>query len=296
MNYQPEFIAAIAAVIAIIISVITFIIQTRSQIRHIKAQVSAELTARLNDSNAYEIGHPQLYSFFEQPFEKQTPENHSMVTLTDIRFALLEEVFMQHHKYKLLDNEDWKTWREMLKRWVNRPFFLGYWRIARPYFRPSFINEVDCILGELTSKHNEIKTLEKRPIVEEVNSDPAALSAAIAAGAIAVLIAPGPYGLFSLIIGITLLTVILSYEWERQRTSLQSVAISLVLAFSSLLVSGFILEYFCGGFSLKGFVNLKGNLESAVPDFYIAIAWGISLLIFYTIEKRCQKAKNNCSS
>jgi hypothetical protein len=150
MNLDPNTISAGAAAIAVIISLFTFIAQSRTQVRHIKAQVSSELTARLNDSNVTEIGHPELYDFFQTPFIEQTAENHTSVTLTDIRLALLEEAFTQYHKYKLLDDDDWRPWRAILGRWIKRPFFDGYWKMASQYFRASFVEEVDQIRRDLT--------------------------------------------------------------------------------------------------------------------------------------------------
>ncbi len=149
MTLDANTISAGAASLAVIVSLITFIAQSRTQVRHIKAQVSAELTARLNDSNVTEIGHPEIFKFFDTPFAGETVENHTSVTLTDIRLALLEEVFTQYHKYKLLDADDWQPWRAILGRWVARPFFDGYWCMASKYFRAAFVGEVATIQREI---------------------------------------------------------------------------------------------------------------------------------------------------
>ncbi len=152
MTIDANAIGAGAAAVAVIVSMITFFVQSRSQVRHIKAQVSAELTARLNDSNVTEIGHPGIYDFFNTPFTGDTVENHTYVILADIRLALLEEAYTQYQKYKLLDSDDWKPWSAVLGRWIERPFFQGYWDTASKYFRSSFVDEVAVLQREITRK------------------------------------------------------------------------------------------------------------------------------------------------
>ena len=150
MNFDPNSVSAIAAVVGVVASLIIFIWQSRTQVRHIKAQVSAELTARLNESNAIEIGHPELSDFRQTLFTGQTKENHTSVLISDMRLALFEEVFVQYKKFKLLDEEDWNAWRAILAQWIEKPFFEGYWKISSPSFRASFVSEVAAITEELS--------------------------------------------------------------------------------------------------------------------------------------------------
>jgi hypothetical protein len=111
--------------------------------------------------------------------------------------------------------------------------------------------------------------------------DAAALAAATFAAALTTFAEPGPYDLFSFVIGITLLLVLWAYERNRSRDTLQSIALGAVAGFVSLMILGPVLEYVLGGFSLKGkCVGVgeggqcgPGEYDTNVDDLWLVAAW-----------------------
>ena len=125
--------------------------------------------------------------------------------------------------------------------------------------------------------------------------DAAALAAAAVAGALAAAVNPGPYDVFSVIISATILLVIWAYERKRARSLSQSVALGAVVAFVSLLALGLPLELIAGG-NLDGICNAsKGQapcrpneMETAVPDRWLAIAWIVVTVAVAALDARFQ--------
>jgi hypothetical protein len=72
--------------------------------------------------------------------------------------------------------------------------------------------------------------------------DPAALAAAVLAGAFTVFAPPGPWSLGGSLLGITLLLVIWGYDEDPHRNRIQSFAFAAVVALAWILVLGFPLE------------------------------------------------------
>src|SRR5262245_43005334 len=114
--------------------------------------------------------------------------------------------------------------------------------------------------------------------------DAAALVSAALAAALAAAIEPGPYDLFSTMIGATILLVIFAFERKSSRDWLQSSALGAVFGFVSLLFLGIALEAIAGGGSLGGVCPIQpcrpNEFVSSVPDWWLLIAWlGVSFIV-----------------
>ena len=147
------------------------------------------------------------------------------------------------------------------------------------------------------------------------NTDIAALSSAIVAATISIFMANGTYSWPSVITGLTLIVLLLSYS-NKRKTKLHSLAFSIVLSFSALPIIGFILElncYFkisdllasyscianCNTFNKfnnitilkkllifenKAGINTNQGTFSSVMDFPIFVIWVILSFIFFIID------------
>jgi hypothetical protein len=111
--------------------------------------------------------------------------------------------------------------------------------------------------------------------------DSAALAGASIAASLTIFSAPGPYYPINGIFGVTLLTILLSYELKRYRQGWQNVAFGMVCGLCSLLIIGFLSEFYLSGLDLKYWEKLQEPLKSNVGTWYMFFCW-IALTIFFT--------------
>lgn len=123
--------------------------------------------------------------------------------------------------------------------------------------------------------------------------DAAALAVATAAGAISLVTESGPYDWFAGIIGLTLLAVIWAYEWVRERTWQQRLALAMCSAFISMLVLGVVLEISYSGIELDGICPPTGlpytfdcpvDGDSAVPEPFLLCFWPLLTAIYFIAD------------
>ena len=124
-------------------------------------------------------------------------------------------------------------------------------------------------------------------------TDPAALAAAVLAGALSVFLAPGPYSYFSLVIGFTLLTLLIGYEWPKVRNWGQSIAFSTVLSLCATLVFAVLVEFYLGMGSLDGVMNAKGEAESRVTDLGLFVLWLIGSAVVFSLDRYSNKSRGD---
>jgi len=111
------------------------------------------------------------------------------------------------------------------------------------------------------------------PKTEREHVDAAALAGAVLAGVVASFVEPGPFDLMSAVLGITLIALLIAYLWNNRRTVGKSIAFSMVIAFSSLLVLGFVLEMMSS--KPKPINKQTGKEESNVQSSELAISWAV---------------------
>src|SRR5690348_8207328 len=72
--------------------------------------------------------------------------------------------------------------------------------------------------------------------------DAAALAGAVLAGVLASMVPDGPFQLMNVPLGLTVLALLIAYIGKRERTVGKTIAFSAVVAYSSLLLFGFLFE------------------------------------------------------
>lgn len=122
--------------------------------------------------------------------------------------------------------------------------------------------------------------------MREQHTDSAALAGAVLAGVVAVFLQKGAYDWLNGIVSITLLAVIVGYEMNRYRTKCQSFALAAVSGFCTLLLLGLILELILGKGSLEGIKEDKGETDSLVESWYLAVAWLVLTPIWYLVDRK----------
>jgi hypothetical protein len=108
--------------------------------------------------------------------------------------------------------------------------------------------------------------------------DPAALAAATVAAAISTIAPAGPYGPVGMIIGATIFGLILAYDVDPHRTSLQSLAFGAVCGLILLLTFGFPLEILASNtpraqFNVLFHERKDDILFSEVPPYVALLFW-----------------------
>ncbi|MDR4518982.1 MAG: hypothetical protein MRK00_16560 [Nitrosomonas sp.] len=113
-------------------------------------------------------------------------------------------------------------------------------------------------------------------------SNPTTLSVTVVVAAIAVFMAPGSYGVLSIIISFILISFIFCYELPKKRTEGQRILLSCVFSFSVLPAIGFIMEVY---HNPVGIYNSHFDNHSKVNELYLLIFWLIFFLLFYAHDK-----------
>lgn len=111
--------------------------------------------------------------------------------------------------------------------------------------------------------------------------DPAALAGAAIAAAVAVFSVPGPFTPMNLVAGLTLLAILLTYELRRYRYKWQNLAFGAVCALCALMIVGFVIEFYRGGWRLDYWVELiKEPRRSNVNEWELLLCWLVLTGIF----------------
>ena len=113
------------------------------------------------------------------------------------------------------------------------------------------------------------------------NFDVAALPGATLAAVLATFIPKGPFGFLSGIVGVTLIAILYAYEFPRLRTTAQSFALGCVIGLSSILVFGFIAEYWLN----KGQGTGGAESDTDVPINTLLATWPIVVGIFMAADR-----------
>jgi hypothetical protein len=125
--------------------------------------------------------------------------------------------------------------------------------------------------------------------------DPAALAAASLAAAVSVLASAGPYAPGSMFIGVTILSLIITYDVDPHRSAGQSFAFSAVAGMITALMLGYPLECVfakdsCARLCVLLHEKPKDLPYSEVPPIATIILWGGATGLFYLMDG---KNRNN---
>src|SRR5687768_4076048 len=109
--------------------------------------------------------------------------------------------------------------------------------------------------------------------------DPAALSAATLAAAVAVMVGEGPYNVFSAAIGLTLLFILAGYGSSATSNAGQTAAVAAVRAICVALIIAYPLELALGG-------PPKSPTDSAILPWHMFAAWVVLFTVFFLVARR----------
>lgn len=134
----------------IIVSVIALILQIKVQIRTMKGSTSVLLSGRMDEINRTLLDRPEIFDALSQPYSPLPGVRQSSAELiTDLKFTLFEEIYMQYVKFRLIDKHDWRLWKESIKENMGYPFMRGYWEDSKKYYDKRFVFEVENIINDL---------------------------------------------------------------------------------------------------------------------------------------------------
>lgn len=145
-----ESVGIIVASLGVIVSVLALTLQIRVQIRQMKSSTSVLLSSRMDAINLLQLEHPEIFDELEKPYLPLPGVRQSVAELvTDLKFTLFEEIYMQYTKFRLIDREDWLLWKESIKENLWFPFITGgYWEESKKYYAPQFVAEIEQIIHE----------------------------------------------------------------------------------------------------------------------------------------------------
>lgn len=123
------------------------------------------------------------------------------------------------------------------------------------------------------------------PNTDNEHVDTAALAGAVLAGVLASFVPEGPFDCMSAVLGVTLVALLLAYLWNKHRTVGKSIAFSMVAAFSSLLVLGFVLEII----HTSTPTNEDSQKKSQVPRSELAISWAVMAAAVFMVDRAQEK-------
>ena len=123
-----ETVSAVLAGIAIFVAIASFAVSHRA----VKANTHAAIMGRLFEINRLEIEHPELFEHLYEEFDPAAVQRGGPKGLSHYLFMLFNlyaEVFSQHERYGLFDEEEFGVWRGRIENDFRvRTFLLGYWR------------------------------------------------------------------------------------------------------------------------------------------------------------------------
>lgn len=120
--------------------------------------------------------------------------------------------------------------------------------------------------------------------------DAAALLAAIVAGALALMLLPGPFVWLSSIGGLILLFIVLSFDREGYRTVFQSLAFAAVFGFCLMLASAVLLQL------LAGQGELPSAIDNRVSRQWMPLVWVCATAIFWGIDRARMSGREGIAS
>lgn len=111
--------------------------------------------------------------------------------------------------------------------------------------------------------------------------DSAALAGAVIAVSFTPFTIPGPFYPINAIIGLTLLTLLISYELKRCREGWQNVAFGMICALCGLLVVGFVTDFVGSGGGLDYYKELEEQ-ERSLLGLWAEFVWWLVLTVVFT--------------
>jgi hypothetical protein len=104
-------------------------------------------------------------------------------------------------------------------------------------------------------------------------TDIAALAAGVVAVSVSMFVAPGPYDLNGMMVGVTLLFVLYGYVWSKSRSLAQSVALGAVVGIIALPIIGFAAEFLLAAATPPA---PNAAPTSRVPGCLLLAVWAVS--------------------
>lgn len=128
---EPELVNTICTAAGFFFSMLSFYIVISATRKQSESITYAAVMGRLLEINQLEVNIPRLFEILHTEFSEEALEENGGA-LRPYLFMVLNlyaEVHVQHTKYGLLDEEQFRIWKSRLENdFHRRPFLRGYWR------------------------------------------------------------------------------------------------------------------------------------------------------------------------
>jgi hypothetical protein len=140
-------------------------------------------------------------------------------------------------------------------------------------------------------------------VMDQEHVDAAALLGTALAVVLAIMVAEGPFDYMNVPVAMTVLAIIVAYQWNRPRPSrIQSFALSCTIALVSTLIVGVLAEiYATQGFELEGTTKCQSPeiasimykcwRESKVPPRVVPISWVALTVGLFVFDRWIQRRR-----
>ena len=136
--------------IAVVITLIYLAVQVRQNTGALQAtarESASQGSQRLILARIEDVGLASAFVKAQSGGELDAVETYRLEQYAWASMRMLEVIF-KHYEQGLFDQEDWNGYREVIRYWMGHEYFLRAWGTSKAFFRPSFVREVEGIVGE----------------------------------------------------------------------------------------------------------------------------------------------------
>lgn len=115
--------------IGIIASIAFAIWQMRMLARNARSMTESALSTKYDQINRLMLDHPALYRSMSGPWTDPDLDDDSdrRDTLAAMIFNGLEQVYIQHRRYRLIDAEEWTIWERAIHNHLQKRYLREWW-------------------------------------------------------------------------------------------------------------------------------------------------------------------------
>lgn len=131
--------------IGIVVTLVIAIWQMRIQTRQAQASADLALMAKFDEITRYYMEHPGLWDKLGLSFQSvdSTADREKLENLVYLVFNTLELAHQHHHKYGMLDLNEWRSWSNTLAIYISKPYVVGWWQTRASEYGQAFRQLVD---------------------------------------------------------------------------------------------------------------------------------------------------------
>lgn len=140
--------------LGIIVTLIVAIWQMSLQTRHVRAANDLALLSKFDEINKLWITHSGVWKELDTSYdtELQGTSQEVLSTILFMVFNTFELAFRHHKKYKLLENDAWADWCNLIQAYREKTYLYGWWEHNAHEYSEGFQFFVNSLPGPKAKK------------------------------------------------------------------------------------------------------------------------------------------------